>query len=382
MNLKYTKSKILVVFLVVFLSIGTFSVIPLQATTQSSGVTFNSTNFELVNVTSTNNYNAFAYSYNLTSTSNQSVNWKIDINKVDGYTYKFDSLNGTVFLPANVSQSNSINYNFSLSGSYTVQVYWFSSSNSILMYKEYSAPNIVGLQNSTQINTFTYTYTYYWKTFINKNNLPALDFSFDIYFKEQHNVSLDYSFILIKHDPNGNVQSRLTMNNSKLMAGPGNSVQELTLTANLNGPGSYQVIFLWKDLLMYNVANLQRSLTFNFNFGSITTTTVYPGNPNVNPGGPMQPAPEYHYQREIMFPFSFFFSLIFTGLVFAFIIYAVTKNQKQNGRRRYLGTGPNQNNRFNHNTRNRPLVPSFCSNCGAKTLGHNEYCPDCGTKLD
>lgn len=382
MNIKYAKSKILVIFLVIFLSLGTFSVIPLQASTQSSGVTFNSTNFELVNVTNSNGFNAFSYSYNLTSTTNQSVNWKIDINRVDGYTYKFDSLNGTVALLANVSQSNSINYNFSLSGSYTVQAYWFSSSNSILMYKEYSAPNIVGLQNSTQINTFTYTYTYYWQTFINKNNQQSLNFSFDIYFQEQYNVSLNYSFNLQKYDSNGAVQSRFTINSSKTMVGPGNSVQELTLTADLNGPGSYNVIFLWKDLLMYNVANINRSITFNFKVGPTTSTITAPPSPTVYPGYPAQTYAEHYYHQEIFFPFSIILSLLFPCLIFVFVIVVVSKSQKQNRRRGYYRNGSNQNNRFNPNTRNRPLTPSFCSNCGARVLAHGEYCPDCGTKLD
>ncbi len=377
MNTKYTKAKLLVIFLTMFLMLSSFSVIPLQASNQSSDITFNSTDFKLVSFTNNESYNAFNYNYNVTSSVNQTVNWKIDIYRNDGYTYKFDSLNNSELLIANVSKSNTIAYNFSLSGSYTVQVFWFSSNNNILLFKEYSASNIVGLQNSTTIGNFSYTYKSFWQTFTNSNNQQFLNFSLDIYFQNQYKVTFDYNFTLTKLNDPGIAHM---IAGSKSMSGNGNNVEELTITSPLYGPGQYNVVFQWKDLLMYNVGNLNRTITFDFNVGPIIKTITSQG-PYVNPGGPYQPYPD-HYHQEIFFPFSFLFSLFFTGLIFAFIVYAVYKNQHNPRRTKYFRPSNQRNNRWHPNNGNVPLVPSFCSNCGARVLAKGQYCPDCGEKMD
>ena len=372
---QYTKKKLLVLFSIFYLLLSSFAILPIQASqNQSSELIFNFMNFQLINSTNNGSKNAFIYSYNITSPNNATFSWKIDISRNDGlYTYKFDSLNGTESLIVNVSKSNLIQYNFSLSGDYLIQVYWFSSTKDILLYKEYNVPAICSLQTNLQSNNFSYNYWWHWQlSEPNQFNVREFNFEFDVYFKEQYNLSLDYVLTINKISNTRNQKIVNTVSGSKLMSGKGNTMEELSLSSPIAGSGNYQAVFQWKDLLVYDLGNINRTININFESPVL----------NINHGAPDSPQANYYYRDTNSFGSSFFISFFIIGSVFLFVMYVVFKNQKN------FNQSFTHRNNFNSYAGNKnlnmrkPLVVSFCSNCGSRIIPNDPYCPDCGTKLD
>ena len=274
--------------------------------------------------------------------------------------------------------TDSMNYNFSLSGSYNVKVYWFSTTNEILYYKEYSNLPIIGL-NQFYINNPTHTnyeYWWHWQLEDQKTNYyqRMFNFSIDFYFYDQYNVSLNYDLTLYKVMPD--LSEVKVANVSKIiqMTGKGDTFQYIDIGLMIDQPGSYKAVFNWKDILIYPLGSVNRSITVNF---------VADGQSQMNPGGPFidSPKTQYYYQ-ESSSPFPGIFSLIIISSIFVLIFYLVHRKQKRSpySPRYYrLGQGPIYGN---PNGQTQIRVASFCSNCGTKILANGQYCPDCGTKIE
>ena len=149
-------------------------------------------------------------------------------------------------------------------------------------------------------------------------------------------------------------------------------MEELSLSSPITSPGKYQAVFQWKDLLVYDLGNINRSI--NVNFESPAS--------NMNSGGPDFPHANYYYHDSYSSGFSFFVSFLIISSVFVFVMYVVFKNQKNYKQSYTRGSYSNTHARDQKYNMTRPLIPSFCSNCGAHMPANGEYCPDCGTKLD
>ena len=379
----------LVLFYGILLFMSCFFVSPTPAITnqaQSTELIFNSSNFSLVNLTNDSCYNGFIYSYNITSSTDSNYTWNIDISQTNGvYTYQYDSLNGTEQLLANTSRYNQIQYNFSLSGTYYVQVYWFTSTGQIVYYKEYTAENICGLQTNLQTNNFSYIYWWHWQlSDPSQYAVRQFNFSLDIYFYDQYNITFDYFFTLNRNTVNG-PELINSIAGSKVMAGSGNTMQELTVSTNISNDnvGTYVANFQWKDLLVYDLANVNRSIIINFTSdpgtitgtgNTVTVTTTTPDYYSTNY--------EYYYNNDSGIQFNFLFRLLLLGGIGAFFIFAYNKRQRYNYQRGYRRSGYNPNMMQSPARGRQQITLGFCTNCGSRILANGQYCPNCGTKIE
>lgn len=346
-----------------------FTVEPLPATTpQPINFNLNSASFSVTNTTNNLSIDSFIYSYNVSSVDTVNVTLHIEIYRSDGlYTYLFDNLNYSVPLHNNTI-SQDVKYIFPMSGSYSVKFYWFSPTNNILAYKEYTTGNIL-INNNSNASGYNSTYTYSWNYHLVRNEFI---FTVDYYFTAQYNFTLHYDFVLYRLNPNNSISTAGSLSSTKSMTGVGNSKQELTFQAFINEPGSYRAIFTWKNFALNSTTSNQPSIITNFN----TSLDSYHFNQQFGHNG-------YYYQNRDHFSFFPFILSFILGLgIFGFVIYAVYSKEESTTKSQTTKTPNTKNPLINQTNSNHKKVASFCSNCGSKIIANGTYCPNCGTKFD
>ena len=366
------------------LSIGFFITPSSGSVNQSNSIEFNSMDFNFIDLTNNTCINAFVYSYNISSTLNSSASLMINIYISDGlYKYKFDSLNKTENILANISLANSIQYNFSLSGAYEVQIFWFSAVESILYYKSYTNQNICGLQTNSDANYFSYEYSYFWQVIDNESAYEKLfNLSMVIYFKGEYNFTFDYELKVYSILDNNEEKLSNVVKGSKILSGKGNTVKEIAITSALHEPGNYKAVFSWKDFLVYNKGDIYRSYT------------IYFGSPNEKIDSnniefiKTESYQYYDYQHTTTSPnFGFIIPLgiLILGGLFCYKIFFNNKKFFTYQPKYFRPANNNQIVNQNRNQNNFPqqkLSASYCSNCGSFITTSSLYCFNCGSKLD
>lgn len=358
----FYSTKFLIAFMTILMMIGSLQVIPITSTSnQTTNFTVNSSDFNWVDLTNDSIPNAFNYAYNVSSTNTTTLTISIEIyNNNSQFLYLYDTINRTISLDNNTAR-DTINYNFSLSGQYSAKIYWFSPSNEIIYYQQVTSKIVTGLQDSAY--NLSYKMYYLYEITNTESNGSIFNFTVDLYFTGSYNVTFNYTLNVF------NSQESYVNHDTKQLIGANNTFQEFNWQIPLQ-PGSYTVDFTWQDFLTYPLAPINRTKSFDI---TVIGPRIYPGYPNQHLDF------KNHDMRFNAFPA--IISILFTFGILALVLFLVyKKSNKSIGQN--STTYIRQSTNLASKTGTKPLVPSFCSNCGAKTLGKGDYCPDCGSKLD
>ena len=365
--------KIRYYLIIVIFILGNFAIFPSVATTS------NNANFVLNSASFTTTSNSFVYTYNVSSADTANFTLNMEIYRIYGpYTYLFDTLNSNVSL-ANNTVVQQVTYNFTLSGSYTVKVYWFSPASDILTYKQYVVPSIIGLYTDQNANVYngSYNYTWNWQlddqitTFYQRSFTFIIDFTF----YAQYNFTFNYQFTLVKINPDNSETNITTINNSQLMTGSGNTVQEVKVPVLITEPGIYKGIFTWTDFTLNQNYNINRMINVYF---EATSTSTYIANPS-----PQSPKYVYYHSEAGFSIFPFIITILMVTFVgSALVYYIINKNKNPTKNQRYYRVLPTSNTLKNRTNPIQQVNPSYCSNCGSRIITNALYCRDCGSKID